>query len=161
MNNSFTESEIIEKLKKQNDFLEMSEMKVVKIKKVVKYGKEMQNAIIEVDKMSFPKLIASEKVCLGWERCRVYDAISVTRCFKCKGFNHKMSECKNEECCLKCHQKHKTADCKVKEEVIKCINCKKVNEKFKLGLDENHKTSSVECTVYQKKLKEKKEKVGY
>jgi hypothetical protein len=161
MNNSFDESELIEKLKKQNSFLEMSEMKVLKIKKIVKFNREMKNAIIEVDKLSFPRIIVAEKLCIGWERCKVFDAISVRRCFKCKGYNHRSSECVNKETCIKCHQEHKTSECKEKEEMKKCINCIKSNEKFNLGINTDHKTSSTECPVFQKKLKEKKEKIGY
>lgn len=161
MNNNFSEIDIIEKLKKQNGFLEMSEIKVIKLKRVNKYNKEMQNAIIEVDKESFPKILEAEKLSIGWERCKVFDAIDVKRCYKCKGYNHRSIECKNEEKCLKCHQNHKTSDCMEKEEINKCINCKIANEKYKLELDENHKTFNKECPVYQKKIGERKQKIGY
>jgi len=161
MNNSFTETEIVDKLKKQNGILELSDLKVLKLKEVNKLNKEMQNAIIEVDKLAFPKIIAAEKLCIGWERCKVFDAITVRRCNKCKGYNHKAVECNNKETCLKCHQEHKTRDCNKEEEINKCINCLKGNEKFNLGIDVNHKTTSQNCPVYQKKLKEKKEKIGY
>lgn len=161
MNNNFSELEIIDKLKKQNPFIEHSEMKVLKLSMVNKFNKEMQNAIIEVDKESFPKIIAAEKLCIGWERCKVFDGINIRRCFKCKGYNHKSIECKNEEACLKCHKNHRTSECKEQQEINECINCKLVNNKFKLGLDTNHKTFSKMCPVYQKKINERKQKIGY
>jgi len=161
MNNEFDESEILEKLRKQNQFLEFSQMKVIRIRKVVKFNKELRNATVQVDKVSFPKIIAAEKLSIGWEKCKVFDAIYVKRCMKCKGYNHKSTECIHKEACFNCHQEHKTSECKEKEEMKKCINCLKANEKFNLGLKTDHKTTSIECPVYQKKLKEKKEKIGY
>jgi hypothetical protein len=161
MSNNFSESEIIMKLKKQNTFLEFSELKVVKIRKFTKFNKELTNAIIEVDKLCFPKIIEAEKLCIGWEKCKVFDAINVRRCNKCKGYNHKSSECKNQETCLKCHKDHKTSTCTEKEELKECINCKKANEKFNVGVKIDHKTTSFDCPVYQNKLREKKAKIGY
>lgn len=160
MNNKFEETEIVEKLKKQNCFLEMSEIEVVKVYQVKKYNKEFYNAVIEVDKETFPKILANEKVCIGWERCRVFDAINIRRCYKCKGFNHKSADCTNKETCLKCHQEHKTSECS-KDYINKCINCIKYNEKLKLNVDVNHKTFSKLCPAYQHKLNLKKKAIGY
>ncbi|XP_055388350.1 uncharacterized protein LOC129616828 [Condylostylus longicornis] len=160
MNNGFSESELIEKLKKQNEVLERAEMKIINLRTVKKFNREMKNAIIEVDKESFPKILNIQKLCIGWERCKVFDAISVKRCFKCNGFNHKSTECRNEETCLKCTKNHKTSECTEKPVDI-CVNCKRANEKFKLGLDIKHNSLSKQCEVYKKKLNELKQKIGY
>lgn len=69
------------------------------------------------------------------------DGVDILCCFKCKGFNHKASECKNNEVCVECLEDHKTNECN-KERINKCINCERANEKLKLDLDENHNTRS-------------------
>lgn len=160
MNNKFEDEEIIEKLKRQNSHMEISEMKIVKVYAVKKYNREVFNAVIEVDKETFPKIISTGKVCIGWERCKVFDAINIRRCYKCKGFNHKSVDCNNKEACLKCHQEHKTSECK-NEDINKCINCIKYNEKLKLNVDIDHKTFSKICPAYQFKLDLKKKNIGY
>lgn len=83
------------------------------------------------------------------------------RCFKCKDFNHKSTECnKREETCLKCLGNHRTQECN-REEIIKSINCSRANEKLNLGLDENHLMLSRLCPVYLNKLEIKKKRIGY
>lgn len=153
------DEEIVEKLKKQNQVIESSHLKLVKYYEVNRNNKKLFNAILETDADSFPKILRAEKLNIGWERCKVYDGIEVPHCYKCKGFNHKAVDCKNDEVCMKCFEKHKTSECN-KEAVIKCINCVRANNKLKLGLNENHSTYSKLCPVYQNKLDTKKKKLG-
>lgn len=100
-----------------------------------------------------------QKLNIGWEKCRVFDGTDIIQCFKCQGYNHKSSDCKNEEICYKCHGSHKSKECK-KEIINKCINCIKANKRLNMGLDENHVTSNKECPVYQNKLNYKKKRLG-
>lgn len=152
--------ELIEKLKKQNQILENSSLKLIKQYEIKRNNRKLYNAIIEVDPGTFPKVIAKEKVCIGWERCKVFDGVEILMCFKCKGFNHKAADCKNEETCTKCLGKHKTRECN-KDQVLKCINCLRANEKLNLKLDDNHATFSKQCPVYQNKLNIKRNRIGY
>ncbi|XP_055388117.1 uncharacterized protein LOC129616490 [Condylostylus longicornis] len=156
----YSEAELKNKLKAQNLHLETSELKIMKMYKIQKQSEDKYNAIIEIDNQSFPRVLQNEKVSIGWERCKVFDALRVLRCCKCNGFNHKAAESKNEENCLNCLGKHKSRDCK-KEKVIKCINCFVANDKLKLNLDVGHETLSKECPVYINKLSMLRKKIGY
>ena len=49
-------------------------------------------------------------------------------CFKCSGFGHKISDCKVDERCSICSQKHSKQNCpqrniKHEEKIPKCANC--------------------------------------
>lgn len=154
------ENEIIGKIRKQNPFLVHSELKLVKYFERNKNNFRNYNALIEVDEDVFPKIIQEGKLSIGWEKCKIYDGIDVLMCFKCKDFNHRAIECKNEEVCGKCLDLHKTSECQ-KEKIEKCINCIRVNKKLNMGLDENHMTVSKSCPVYLRKIDLKKKRIGY
>ncbi|XP_036325083.1 uncharacterized protein LOC118738264 [Rhagoletis pomonella] len=103
--------ELIECLKNQNKCLEQGEIKVIKQYSVKNNTKTYYNAIVEVDECMFTSVMKLDKLNIGWERCRFYDGVNVTTCFKCKGYNHKATDCKSEEVCSKCLGKHKTTEC--------------------------------------------------
>lgn len=159
LNYKYPDRELIEKLKKQNETLKNSELEVIKIFETKRYYKTTFNAKLNVDNESYPKVIAGQKLNVGWDRCRVFDGTNVMKCFKCQGYNHKAVECKNEDVCYKCHGNHKSKEC-TKEIVMKCVNCMKENRRLNLGLDENHATNNRECPVYQNKLNLKKRRIG-
>lgn len=152
--------DLLECLKKQNKCIEQGEIKILKQYAVQKNNKTYYNAILEVDEEHFSSALKIEKVSIGWEKCKVYDGVDVTRCFKCKGYNHKSLECKNEETCSRCFGKHKTSECK-DDLKNKCINCIRANEKFNLGLYDSHVYTSKQCPVYIRHLTAKKIKIGY
>ncbi|XP_017464752.1 PREDICTED: uncharacterized protein LOC108358108 [Rhagoletis zephyria] len=106
------------------------------------------------------KMLKSEKINIGWEKCRVQDGMGVSVCYKCTGFNHIATKCKDEEVCLKCLGNHKTMEC-TKEQINKCINCIRANKKFNPGLDVNHLTTNRQCPVYMKKLEHKRNRASY
>lgn len=124
-----------------------------------RFNKTIYNAKIKIDNESYARVMSSQKINVGWDSCRVFDGTSIWKCFKCEGYNHKASECKNEEICYRCHGKHKSSECN-KEVIAKCVNCMKENRRFNLGLDENHVTNNRECPVYQNKLNLKKRRIG-
>ena len=68
------------------------------------------------------KHLAAEKINIGWERCKVYDSIRALPCFRYKGFNHKATNCKNDEDCVKYHGRHRNFECNERQ-IKKCINC--------------------------------------
>lgn len=117
------------------------------------------SAKIKIDNDSYIKVMNAQKVNIGWEKCRIFDGTDIIQCFKCYGYNHKSTECKNQETCFKCHGNHKSFECQ-KEVINKCINCVRMNNRLNLGLDENHSTIYRECPVYQNKLNAKKRRIG-
>lgn len=159
MSFKYSETELIEKLKTQNPMIKDGEISIIRLYEFKRYNKPVYNAKLKIDNDSYKKVMSAQKINIGWERCRVFDGTEILQCFKCKGYNHKSSECKNEEICLKCHGNHKSAECK-KDTIEKCINCVRINNKLNLGLEENHYTMNRECPVYQNKLNMKKRRIG-
>lgn len=91
--------------------------------------------------------------------CNVYEYVNVMRCFRCCGYNHKSSVCRNKMACLRCGGKHKIKECEAN--ISECINCKQTGEKLKLNLDLNHPAWSRICPVYQKKIDSKRKQIKY
>ncbi|XP_036332936.1 uncharacterized protein LOC118744201 [Rhagoletis pomonella] len=147
-------------IKKQNECFKNGNFKILKCFETKRGNAKHYNALVETDVDAFASVLASEKINIGWEKCRVKDGMDVTFCFKCKGFNHIAAKCKANEVCFKCLDNHKTVECS-KETLNKCINCIRANKKFNLGLDENHMTFNRQCPVYQKKLEHKRNTVNY
>ncbi|KAJ3641869.1 hypothetical protein Zmor_028339, partial [Zophobas morio] len=49
---------------------------------------------------------------VGYDYCSVFDALEVTRCYKCNKFGHSSQSCKAKEVCPRCSEGHKLVDCK-------------------------------------------------
>ena len=110
---------------------------------------------MRIDNESYPKVISGLKLNIGWNRWRVFSGTDVLHCFKCRDYNHKSSECKNDDTCYKCKNK----GCN-KEIVKKCINCVKENKRLNLGLEEDHATFNIDCPVYQNRRMLRKRRIG-
>ena len=94
INRELTADELIEAIKNQNAFLNYES--VLLNVKVIKKMKTKWMAIAECDAVSFNKIIKENGLLfLDWSRCRVFEYISVFRCYKCGGFDHKADQCTN------------------------------------------------------------------
>lgn len=155
----YSETEIVEKLMKQNPVLNNSELRILRIYETKRYNKTVYNVKLNLEHEVYVKIMDMQRLNIGWERCRVFDGTDVTQCFKCRGYNHIAKECRNQEMCLNCHGCHKTNECD-KESINKCINCVRENKKLNLNLDENHATSYKKCPVYLNRLNLKKKRLG-
>lgn len=154
-----SDDELIKKLKKQNELLKESNIQVMKLFETIRSNRTIFNAKLSIDNVSYAKVMASQKLNVGWDRCKIFDGTDILQCFRCQGYNHKSADCKNNSVCYKCHGNHRSRECN-KEQISKCINCKKENERLNLNLDENHATNSRACPVYQNKLNLKKKRMG-
>lgn len=153
------DEDLIAALKSQNEGIGINDARVVAVFENPRFKYNKFNAILEVDVPTFNNLMKVEKINIGFDRCPVVDALHILRCFKCKGFGHKSTECKNEENCSKCSEHHRTAECTSKD--IRCVNCLKMNEDRKMSLDVNHEAFSSQCTVYRKLIERKKRNMQY
>lgn len=99
ISSKYTDLELIEKLKKQNATLQNSVIKPFKYFETKRSNMSSFTAILAIDKASYVKVLKEGKVNVGWDKCRVSDGTQVLICYKCRGFNHKASECKNNESC--------------------------------------------------------------
>ncbi|XP_017477985.1 PREDICTED: uncharacterized protein LOC108367799 [Rhagoletis zephyria] len=112
----YESEQLVEMIKKQNECLQSADFKIIKYIQVKKYRSKYYNFLIETDVDTFSAVLKSEKINIGWEKCRVQDGMVVSVCYKCKGFNHIATKCKDEEVCLKCLGNHKTMEC-TKEQI--------------------------------------------
>lgn len=153
----YESDEIIKKIKIQNQFLtdeDSIEVKYIKLQKNKTY-----TIFIEVNGSAFRKIIQHKKLNIGWDRCSVYEDISILRCFKCGQYGHKSGQCHNEEICSNCAGNHSTRNCK--DDRKKCINCKLSSEKYKENLNTNHSAMDENCTIYMRKVKQLRERTDY
>lgn len=160
---NLTEEALLDKLKKQNNLMEVTDLKVVRITKNEKRRSNNMSAVLETDSRGFDILIKRQRVYLGWERCRLVDATDAMRCFNCSEFRHKASVCTKPACCPKCAGDHKVDECEADFE--KCINCHLENAKRTTDYDElldiDHSAWSYDCPVFQKCLAIARQRIDF
>lgn len=158
-----TDQSLIEAMKVQNELAENSEglhLRILKRGSRMKINEEESrresgNIIVETDAETHKKLLNKGKVNLGWRKCKVYDFVSVLRCFKCWGFNHMAKHCRKEEICQHCAGNHKGNDCEAKRK--KCINCmEKIRRYNNNNIKDDHEATDSKCPTYLKKMEEEK-----
>lgn len=118
-------------------------------------------AYAEVDGDSYRKILNEQKLNIGWDRCRIYDAVNITRCFKCNQFGHKATDCKKETICPKCAGEHELSDCKSEDTETKCSNCVYAVNKLKMKIDIHHPAWSAECPVYKRRIEQERSKIDF
>ncbi|CAH0555135.1 unnamed protein product [Brassicogethes aeneus] len=137
LSEKLNEEEIKQYLLLQNKELicDQATVKIVEIK-ALKNKDTVYQAVLQTDIITYQKLLKHGFVVIGLDSCKVYDAITVLRCFSCNGFNHDSSVCskKNDPICPRCAENHSVKDCQ--SESLKCINC--LNLKNKIGVDICH-----------------------
>lgn len=126
-----------------------------------RFGNKITNDIIvEVKSAVYLKLLEVGVLQMPWRECKVIEHLYLKRCFKCCGYSHIASQCKqNTVFCSKCAGNHSFKDCKNKK--ICCINCKVANDKYKSKLDTNHHPWSRECKILDRRMTKLRNKIEY
>jgi hypothetical protein len=75
--------------------------------KLIKYWPTKRNrdifqAVVQVDRATYDKLIAAGSVFIGYDHCYVFDAVEILRCYNCNEFQHSSKNCKQKRSCPKC-----------------------------------------------------------
>lgn len=153
-----TEDELLTYLKKQNFFLNHDSLSLTV--KVFKKMKTKFMAILECDPESYQRIMKERFLYLDWARCRVFEYVSVLRCFGCGGFGHKKEQCSSVSRCLKCAVSDHTSD-QCNSDIVKCINCIEANGTVKTNFNVYHSIYSVNCPVLQKKIEIQRQKIRY
>lgn len=152
-----SEENIIACMRNQNELLRDADMKVLRVFDI-KYN-ESYGAIIEVEPKAFNIILSEKVIVIGMNTCDVTECISVLRCYKCCGYNHKSNVCRNKKACLRCGGEHEIRECKAKRS--ECVNCKRVLEKHSLDLDLNHPAWSKICPTLKRNLAKEKLRIAY
>jgi hypothetical protein len=93
-----------------------------------------------------------------WNRCKVFDAINIKRCFKCCSYKHLANESKSGKCFIYAGT-HLSSECD--KEFEKCNNCVNRNNLMKTNVDTNNDALSLNCPIYNKILKNRKRNINY
>lgn len=157
--------DIKNKMMAQNKYLQHENCKinvvhVAKMKSVKNKGDKFF-AYAEVDARSYRSLLESDNINIGWDICKVFDAVNVTRCFKCCGYNHKAKDCTREERCPKCAGLHGLRDCKASEDAHECINCKHAVQNLNLRINTKHAVWDPDCPVYKRNIEIARNRVNF
>lgn len=155
---TFENEELLTAIKEQNDHLTNANIEIKKILK--KTGRDRPyDVVLEIDYDSYTELMKTKFINLGWKRCKVFDHIHITRCYKCCGFAHISSDCKSKKVCPKCNGEHDYKDCK--SDVLECTNCVYMNKKFNTKYNCDHHAFSSKCETTKIKLLQLSKKIQY
>lgn len=139
---------------KQNEdmFAESSECKILKLSSI-KNKSDLYQATVQLDCLSYEKILKSGYILVGLDVCRVYDAVEISRCFRCNGYNHTSHSCKRDLSCPRCGSNHGVKSCTVADSDLCCINCKQVNTKSGKSFDTKHAVwDSQSCSAYKQMI---------
>lgn len=150
---SFSLDEIREAMLKQNegDIRNVEKFKIVK-ELPDKKDARFSTLIIQLDSLSHRLLLDKGFVNAKWRKYKIFDAFTISRCYKCARFGHKIVGCpSNLPVCPKCSGSHKSDECTVT--CFTCINCVEAKAKFNLDIDVSHPAYSLKCPTMLAKLK--------
>lgn len=126
--------------------------------KIIRKMRTRYQAIVECDPLSFQLITSRDRICIDFTMCRVFEYISVFRCFKCGNFDHKAEDCTYEEKCLKCAKTDHKADNCVSQNLI-CSACLTSNEKFNLQFKTDHSVFDTNCPTLLRKFEVERRKI--
>lgn len=151
-NPGYTNNEIENAIVSQNIFVDKTN-NTLKIVKETKYRDDDKFSIliIQLDPKSHKRALEQGYISIKWKKYKVFDALTVIRCFKCSRLGHIAFKCKsNTPICSKCAQPHKADECQALE--VKCINCTEAMSKFNIPLCPNHPSYSLKCPTMLERL---------
>jgi hypothetical protein len=93
-------------------------------------------------------IMKTKRLFIDWKSYPIEDSIPIIRCYKCHGFGHKSTECKQmQNICGHCMGAHESKDCQTDRSRSKCINCDKYNKKSNSRANQNinHSSYSNSC----------------
>lgn len=122
-----------------------SDFSVIKIAETKRNGKVFQ-AVLQVDKNTYNRVIKAGNLFIGYDSCPVYDAIEAIRCFNCNEFHHSSKKCSKSCSCPRCGDNHTVKDCNAT--ALCCSNCMKLKTKD-TEVETNHAAWDIlKCKAY-------------
>lgn len=153
------ENVILRYLKCQNKsvFCDDSVCSIVSINNLKK-NRNIYQILLQVDRVTYKKILEIGKIFIGYDYCSVYDGIELRRCYNCCNFNHLSKNCsKDVPSCARCSGSHSVRDCK--SDIMCCILCSNFNAAHNQDINTNHAVWDSGCPVYQEALKRFKHNV--
>ena len=71
----YDDTRLVELVKKQNQCMHITNLRIIKQYEIRKNNRIYYKAIAEDEPNAFTKILAAEKVNIGWERCKVYNGM--------------------------------------------------------------------------------------
>lgn len=136
---------------KQNEdlFCNSEDCKILKFGSI-KNNKNVYQATLQLDTVSYNRVLKAGHLIVGFDVCRAYDAIELTRCYRCNGFNHTSRSCKRDKSCPRCGADHEVGECTVAAADLCCVNCVRANGKHGKSFETGHAVwDSQACSVYK------------
>ncbi|CAG9767510.1 unnamed protein product [Ceutorhynchus assimilis] len=152
-----SEKEVEESIRKQNTWIKDADY--IKVTYLRKKKNESSTILAECSSDFFHKCMIHKKINVEWNRCPIYEDLSVTRCFNCQEFYHKKQACDRKKVCDFCAEEHEEQECRKVN--LKCNNCMQANQKFKTNYAITHASSNPECPSYIYHLEKLKNKIDY
>ncbi|CAG9817709.1 unnamed protein product [Phaedon cochleariae] len=131
---------------------------------IVKFGPTKSNVnvyqvTLQLDSSTYSAVPNNDYLLIGLDLCKVYDAIEISRCFRCNGLNHSKTSCKQILSCPNCGGGHDKNACD--SNILKCINCVKLNESKKSNFPIDHGAwDHQKCQAYSNVLNKLKFDLG-
>ncbi|XP_066157698.1 uncharacterized protein [Euwallacea fornicatus] len=146
LDESVEETEIVQALNVADN-----EVKIGLAKKSNRAG--LKHAFVRLPIEAANKILTRGHIKVGWTKCRVEEADSPLRCYKCSRYGHSSRKCTVKDTmegkCLNCSEKgHQAKNCK---NPPRCYACYKEG-----GKNDNmdHKAQSVQCPAYKNAVQE-------
>lgn len=126
-------------IRKQNDiFMEICECTLIKVCPT-KSNKNVKQTTLQIDIVTYKKILIQGHLLVGLDECSIYDAIFVPRCYNCNGYFHSKDFCRNYIVCSICSKSYNVKDCS-QGSLKCCINCHDLKMKRKLDISIDHAT---------------------
>lgn len=156
---AYENTEIVDMLVRQNELVDSGAKLDVK-KKIQGTKDDSGVLIVECDPKTHKLLLDNQRIKLGWNKCRVFDCVSVLRCYKCWGYFHFAKDCQSEVKCRKCAGNHMEKDCKSTHK--SCVNCVKMVAEYKItGVKTDHSANDPQCEFYKRTLNSVQKNINY
>nr|CAI5853484.1 unnamed protein product [Callosobruchus analis] len=127
---------------------DVSNCKVLNIS-CTKKKKNVFQAVVEVDKISYERAINAGNLFVGYDSCPVFDALEIDRCYNCNEFQHFKKFCKNKLFCPRCGENHLVEDCRSNQ--LRCSNCVKLVNKGESNISVEHACWNINaCSAYNR-----------
>lgn len=130
-------ADLVKCIKSQNGgiFTEDSTCEVVSVSSMKKKP-NLYQATLAVDHVVYSKVAGGGRLIVGYDFCPVFDAVEVTRCYNCNGFNHTSKNCTGTVVCPRCAENHSVDKCLAT--VLKCVNCLALSKRVSERVDCEH-----------------------